>query len=349
MIKYSIAGMPSTFQHAVIQPETLAIALRMASKTTEPDNQTSSTIPEKAALPVMDVTPPYTGRFAPSPSGPLHFGSLVTALASYLDARAHQGQWLVRIEDIDPPREQPGSASLILKALETYGMTWDGEVLYQSLRTNAYQHVLEHLLQERLLYPCTCTRKQLAGFAGVYPGYCRSRTLLPQEAYSLRLQCPDYHIAFEDRIQGRQEQQLSALGDFILKRKDGLYAYQLAVCVDDAFQNISHIVRGCDLMDSTPKQLYLQSVLGYSRPAYAHVPVITTNSTGEKLSKQNHAASLPLDEPRPLLIKAMKAIGVNVDISLSHCSVEEIIHWGVRHWLIDNVTQSPSIPLVLLS
>ncbi|WP_330924466.1 tRNA glutamyl-Q(34) synthetase GluQRS [Candidatus Sororendozoicomonas aggregata] len=297
----------------------------------------------------MDVTPPYTGRFAPSPSGPLHFGSLVTALASYLDARAHQGQWLVRIEDIDPPREQPGSALLILKALENYGMIWDGEVLYQSLRTGAYQHELERLLKQGLLYPCTCTRKRLAGLAGVYPGYCRSKTSMPQGPYSLRLQCPDQPVVFEDRIQGRQEQQLSALGDFILRRKDNLYAYQLAVCVDDAFQKISHVVRGYDLMDSTSKQLYLQSVLGYRQPAYAHVPVITANNTGEKLSKQNHAAPLPLDEPRPLLIKAMNVIGVDLDISLNHCSVEEIIHWGVKHWRINNIIQSSSIPLPPLS
>ena len=186
----------------------------------------------------------YIGRFAPSPSGSLHFGSLVAALASYLDARANHGVWLVRMEDIDPPREQPGAALAILKAIEAYGMKWDREVIYQSNRDSAYQHALDFLLQSHALYPCICSRKKLAGLNGVYPGYCRNSTTLPDQPYSLRLKCPDEGLNFVDLIQGSQTYNPSALGDFILRRKDQLYAYQLAVSVDDAFQGITHIGSG---------------------------------------------------------------------------------------------------------
>ncbi|MFK0569507.1 tRNA glutamyl-Q(34) synthetase GluQRS [Endozoicomonas sp.] len=279
---------------------------------------------------------PYIGRFAPSPSGPLHFGSLVAALASYLDARVHQGKWLVRMEDIDPPREQPGAADLILNTLEAYGLQWDGSVLFQSNRSEAYDETLNKLLREKKLYPCTCTRKRLAGLNGVYPGYCRKRHDIPNQPHGLRLLCNDKIIQFRDRIQGEQSFDLSALGDFILKRKDGLYAYQLAVCVDDHFQGITHIVRGVDLLDSTPRQLYLQSQLDYPHPDHAHIPVIT-QSSGNKLSKQNHAPAIPLDNPRPILIRAFAALGLQPKSDLMMSSVEEILNWGIQNWSFTNI------------
>ena len=286
----------------------------------------------------------YTGRFAPSPSGPLHFGSLVAALASYLDAHANNGQWLVRMEDIDPPREQPGAASLILKTLETYGMYWHGSVLYQSDRTGIYQIILDDMLAKGQLYPCTCTRKKLAGNNGVYPGYCRNKTTIPDELFSLRLKCPAKEFSFDDRIQGRQTFSLGKLGDFILKRKDGLYAYQLAVCADDEFQNVTHIVRGFDLIDSTPRQLHLQNVLGYRHPVYAHIPVITL-ADGNKLSKQNHAPAIPVDEPRPALVQALKALGMSPDKDLQSSSIEDILKWGISHWQLKAIPAKGGIEL----
>lgn len=281
---------------------------------------------------------PYIGRFAPSPSGPLHFGSLVAALASYLDARAHNGQWLVRMEDIDPPREPAGAADLILQALDVYGLHWDREVLFQSDRLGAYSDVLAILRQEQKLYPCTCTRKKLAGLNGVYPGYCRNvwQDAIPTQPYGLRLLCRDTTVHFPDRIQGEQSYKLAALGDFLLKRKDGLYAYQLAVCVDDCFQGVTHIVRGVDLLDSTPRQLYLQRQLAMEHPVYAHIPVITLGD-GSKLSKQNHAPAIPLDNPRPMLIKALRALGLGPAPELEACSITDILAWGVRHWSLANL------------
>ena len=289
----------------------------------------------------------YIGRFAPSPSGPLHFGSLVAALASYLDAHAHGGQWLVRMEDIDPPREQPGAADLILKTLETYGMHWHGSVVFQSQRTEAYQAILDDMLAKRLLYPCTGTRKKLAGSNGVYPGYCRDKTEIPEEPFSLRLKCPSEMFSFDDRIQGKQSFALGKLGDFILKRKDGLFAYQLAVCVDDEYQGITHIVRGVDLLDSTPRQLHFQNVLDYRHPVYAHIPVIT-QADGNKLSKQNHAPAIPLDEPRPMLVLALKSLGLSPEQVLEHGSVEEILNWGMTHWDISKIPSTHGIELASL-
>ena len=292
----------------------------------------------------MSLSLSYIGRFAPSPSGPLHFGSLVTALASYLDAHANHGQWLVRMEDIDPPREQPGAAALILKTLETYGMHWHGSVLYQSDRTEVYQAILDDMLAKGQLYPCTCTRKKLAGKNGVYPGYCRNQTAIPNEPFSLRLKCPAKAFSFDDQIQGIQTFGPGKPGDFILKRKDGLYAYQLAVCVDDEYQGVTHIVRGFDLIDSTPRQLYLQNVLDYCHPVYSHIPVITL-ADGNKLSKQNHAPALPMDEPVPVLIQALKALGMAPQNDLYSCSVEDILRWGISHWQLKAIPAKEGIAL----
>ena len=278
----------------------------------------------------------YIGRFAPSPSGPLHFGSLVAALASYLDARAHQGKWLLRIEDIDPPREPAGASDLILKALESYGLHWDDHVLYQSDRTPAYDEILNLLQTEQKLYACTCTRKQLTGLNGIYPGYCRNKQPSTELPFGLRLRCEKTHIHFHDRIQGTQSFDTAALGDFILKRKDGLYAYQLAVCVDDSLQGITHIVRGIDLMDSTPRQIYLQNLLGFLQPVYGHIPVITA-ANGNKLSKQNHAPAIELDDPRPTLIKALTALGLQPSTELMASSIKDILGWGVHNWSLTNL------------
>ncbi|UYM18705.1 tRNA glutamyl-Q(34) synthetase GluQRS [Endozoicomonas euniceicola] len=288
---------------------------------------------------------PYIGRFAPSPTGPLHFGSLVAALASYLDARHQNGTWLVRMEDIDPPREQPGAASKILKALEVYGLHWDGEILYQSQRSSLYEDAIEQLRKRQAIYPCVCSRKQLQPYHGIYPGLCRSASLtdLPDKPYAWRLNSHDEVIAFNDRIQGQQRFDMKTLGDFIVKRKEKLYAYQLAVCVDDEFQKITHIVRGHDLIDSTPRQISLQSALGMNRVTYAHIPVIVQDN-GDKLSKQNLAPELSLDEPRPLLAKALQALGQQPPKGLKEESIEDIINWGMENWNLNKIARSSSLP-----
>lgn len=289
----------------------------------------------------------YTGRFAPSPTGPLHFGSLVAALASYLDARAQKGRWLVRMEDIDPPREQAGAADRILEALEVYGLHWDGEVVFQSQRNQAYQEALDALRADGHVYPCTCSRKELQPYGGVYLGLCRGKTGTPDKPFALRLHCRDEDILFNDRVQDKQSFSMPALGDFILQRKEKLYAYQLAVCVDDHYQGITHIVRGHDLIDSTPRQIHLQSMMKVDTPSYAHIPVIIQDN-GDKLSKQNLAPELPLDNPRPLLIKALQALGQDPENTLADCSVEEVLQWGIDHWDMDKVAKRPSIPLATL-
>ncbi|WP_293776331.1 tRNA glutamyl-Q(34) synthetase GluQRS [uncultured Oxalicibacterium sp.] len=251
----------------------------------------------------------YIGRFAPSPSGPLHAGSLVAALASYLDARVHSGKWLLRIEDIDETRTVPGAADAILHALGVFGMHQDGEIVVQSQRKPLYEAAAQKL--GNLLYPCGCTRKEIADSrlgiaadgAAIYPGTCRHGRAPGKSARTLRLRVPDPDaandsISFDDRWLGPLTQQLSReVGDFVLKRADGFWAYQLAVVVDDADQRVTHIVRGTDLLESTQRQIYLQRLLGLPTPAYMHVPVVR-NADGEKLSKQTGA--LPLDLAHPL-------------------------------------------------
>ena len=255
----------------------------------------------------------YRGRFAPSPTGPLHFGSLVAALASHLDARAHGGEWLLRMEDIDTPRVVDGAADAILRTLEAYGFEWDGEVMYQSRRGEAYRATLQTLQDRGLVYACTCSRKQLAetgkrGIDGfVYQGTCSERPLLLDAA--MRLRVPAERIVFDDRIQGRVACDLvRESGDFVLKRADGIYAYQLAVVVDDAEQCISHIVRGADLLTSTPRQIVLQRYLGLATPSYAHLPVVL-DPAGDKLSKQTLATPIDPQQPIPALLQALRFLG----------------------------------------
>lgn len=233
----------------------------------------------------------YVGRFAPSPTGPLHFGSLISAVASYLDARAHNGRWLLRIEDIDPLREQKGATADILETLSAHGLQWDGEVLYQSKRFPLYHQAALNLMDQHHAFYCTCSRSELANHT-VYPGHCRSQQAEPTQPHAIRLLVPAQQIAFIDAIQGHFEQRLDRdVGDFVIFRKEQLPAYQLAVVIDDAAQGITHVVRGSDLLDNTPRQLFLQQCLQLPTPHYAHVPVIS-GTAGQKLSKQTGARAL---------------------------------------------------------
>ena len=238
----------------------------------------------------------YRGRFAPSPTGPLHQGSLVAAVASWLDARARGGEWLLRIEDVDAPRTVPGAADDILATLESLGLTWDGPVAWQGQRREQYEAALEKLRGLGLVYRCRCSRREIADSAlwgpegAVYPGTCRESALDAAVGGAERLRVPRGPVPFDDRLRGRLVQDVSAdIGDFVLKRRDGLHAYQLAVVVDDAEAGITDVVRGADLLWSTPRQVLLQRALGYPTPRYLHVPVVT-NERGEKLSKQTRAA-----------------------------------------------------------
>ena len=287
----------------------------------------------------------YRGRFAPSPTGPLHFGSLVAAVGSYLDARCCGGEWLVRMEDIDPPREMPGAADLILQTLEAYGFEWDGAVLYQSSRSEAYESALERLRQEGALYACACTRKEIIdaarrGIDGpVYPGTCRSG-LNGREARAWRVRTTQQEIAFEDAIQGHQAQVLERdIGDFVLKRADGFYAYQLAVVVDDAAQGISHVVRGADLLDSTPRQIHLQRLLQLPTPHYAHLP-LATNGAGEKLSKQTLAPALSLDQAPVMLWQALHFLGQMPPRELATADLDSLWQWARQHWQLGAVPRT---------
>lgn len=285
----------------------------------------------------------YRGRFAPSPTGPLHIGSLVAAMASFADARAHGGRWLVRIEDIDEARSDPAVAQTILATLEAFGMRSDEEVAWQSRRQTLYAAARAQL--SPWVYACGCTRREIADSrlgiaadgAAVYPGTCRSGLAPEKAARAWRLRVPDAgapneHIEFEDRWMGRVSQHLATeVGDFVLKRADGFWAYQLAVVADDADQGITHVVRGADLLDSTPRQIYLQRLLGMPTPAYLHVPVVA-NEDGEKLSKQTGAKALDLADPLGELMKAAVFLGLAIDRpqTVAEFWPRAIAKWGER-------------------
>lgn len=290
----------------------------------------------------------YVGRFAPSPTGPLHFGSLLAAVASYLDARHAGGRWLVRIEDIDPPREQPGAAAGIVAALEAYGFEWDGPVLYQSGSADAHRQALETLASAGLSYRCGCSRRDLAdaprGPLGIiYPGTCRRGASAGEVA--LRVRTPDEPVEFVDRLQGRQSMRLeSESGDFVVLRRDRLVAYQLAVVVDDDLHGITDIVRGIDLMDSTPRQIWLQRCLGYPSPRYAHIPV-AVHADGSKLSKLTGAAPLPLRGAiGEYLVDALHALRQAPPDDLRRASLGDIWTWARAHWTIDALKAATAIP-----
>ena len=276
-------------------------------------------------------SPSYIGRFAPTPSGHLHFGSLVAALASYLDARSAGGRWLLRMEDLDPPREMPGAQAAIIEALHRYGFEWDGEWIRQSDRHDAYAHVVERLFSQGLAYACTCSRKQLEGYNGVYPGFCRNAGHSMKNA-AIRVRVPELEYAFMDRVQGEYRQHLGRdVGDFIIRRRDGLYAYQLAVVLDDAAQGVTDIVRGADLLDSTPRQLYLQELLGLSQPRYLHVPLIV-QPDGHKLGKSYRSPALTPEQATPLLLRALRTLGQPTDDRLEHASPRQVLDWAIAHW-----------------
>lgn len=287
-------------------------------------------------------TSAYIGRFAPTPSGYLHFGSLVAALASYLDARAVGGRWLLRMEDLDPPREVPGAQDAILRTLESYGLQWDGELLRQSQRHAEYQALVERLLQQGLAYACTCSRKQLEGYHGIYPGTCRDAGHAPQNA-AIRLRVPDLSYGFIDRVQGEYRQHLGReVGDFVIRRRDGFYAYQLAVVLDDAWQGISDVVRGADLLNSTPRQLYLQELLGLAQPRYLHVPLII-QPDGHKLGKSYRSPPLPADRAAPLLVRALRALGQALPGELENAHPPELLAWASSHWDAGRIPRSRTL------
>ncbi len=295
----------------------------------------------------------YRGRFAPSPTGPLHFGSLVAAVGSYLDARTQDGDWLVRIEDVDTPRCQPGMGDAILHCLEAFGFAWDGEVLWQSRRGEAYAAALEQLKQQGLAYACGCSRKEIADSATrpavdgglAYPGTCRDGLAPGRSARAWRLRVPDQRVGCVDRIQGAVGQQLAEdVGDFVLLRADGLFAYQLAVTVDDQFQQISDIVRGADLLDSTPRQLWLQRCLGAPTPAYAHLPVVA-NAAGEKLSKQTRAAAIDPVQAAPQLVAALRFLGQPVPDELARASLAEVWTWAQANWDFARIHQQRAVAI----
>ena len=272
----------------------------------------------------------YRGRFAPSPSGPLHFGSLITALASFIHAKQHNGIWLVRIEDIDPPREQPGAASLILKTLDAFGLHWDEDVLYQSRQTERYNATLADLAKQNLTYHCQCTRSKIKASGGIYQGHCKTLSLAKENS-AIRLINHFAKDHYQDIIQGQVNcDKALAKEDFILKRKDGLFAYQLAVVLDDIKQGISHIIRGCDLLEPTARQLTLFNTLNHPVPSFGHIPLAVTDD-GYKLSKQNKAPAIDIAHPQPALFAALQFLGQRPPNELVKMSVVEIINWAKKH------------------
>lgn len=289
---------------------------------------------------------PYCGRFAPSPTGPLHFGSLLAAVGSYLDARSCGGVWRVRMEDVDQPRCNRDAADTILRTLEAYGFEWDGEVMYQSHRDAAYRAAFDRLCATGRVFPCACTRRELTDsrtslLAGdgalVYPGTCRNGLPPGRTARAWRLRVDDAQISFDDQIQGRIEQNLAnEAGDFVLLRADELFAYQLAVVVDDAEQGITHIVRGADLLDSTPRQILLQQLLGMPTPVYAHLPVIV-DAHGEKLSKQTLAVPLTVEQAQPALLAVLTLLGQAPPPQLRDVGLGELWQWAQQHWNLAKV------------
>lgn len=296
--------------------------------------------------------PRYRGRFAPSPTGPLHFGSLIAALGSYLDARAAGGEWLLRIEDVDTPRNVLGADDEILRTLEAYGFAWDGEVVWQSRRLGDYRDALLRLIDERAAYACACSRREieLAGAVravdggAVYPGTCRSGLAAGRAPRAYRLRVPEMRIGFEDRVQGRIEQQLAAeVGDFVLQRADGPFAYQLAVVVDDGLQGITDVVRGADLIESTPRQIWLQRCLGLPTPRYLHLPV-ATNAAGEKWSKQTHAPALDSAMPAASIARALAFLGQPLPPDAQRLPATELLAWAVARWDPPAIPRQRAVP-----
>lgn len=288
------------------------------------------------------MTSPYRGRFAPSPTGPLHFGSLVAALASYLDARAHDGQWLIRIEDLDPLREPPDAARRILDSLEAHRLHSDEPVRYQSDRQAAYDRVIDRLLAQGQAYRCPCSRRELREHEGRHPRHCRDHPQPANEAHAIRLTLEDATIGWTDRALGQQAALARAeIDDPVIRRKEGFYAYQLAVVVDDLDQGITDVVRGDDLLDTTPAQIRLYQLLDNAPPTWLHLPVIL-NTDGQKLSKQTHAPALDDHQPGANLYRALQALGQAPPETLATTAPQTLLDWGIRHWQPDQLPAHPA-------
>jgi glutamyl-Q tRNA(Asp) synthetase len=289
----------------------------------------------------------YRGRFAPSPTGKPHLGTLIAAVASYLQARVNDGDWLLRIEDVDTTRRVAGAEDAILRTLDRFGFEWDGEVVRQSSRSAIYQQALDRLQEDERLFPCTCSRRLLAQTtaeqSGIYPGTCREQKLPFPHEHALRLRVPDLSIGFDDAVVGEFRQSLAGdCGDFVVRRRDGLYAYQLAVVVDDALQGVTEVVRGADLLDSTPRQIFLQQCLDFSQPAYAHVPLIL-DPEGRKLGKSEGAAELNPDRPAKSLYAALEHLGQQPPADLAHARIGDIWQWAIENWDIRKVPDAPGV------
>lgn len=290
----------------------------------------------------------HRGRFAPSPTGALHFGSLVAAVGSFLEARTRGGDWLVRIDDLDPPRVARGAAEDILKTLEACGMEWDGPVVFQGTRTEAYRAAFHRLRAKALVYPCACSRREvadiaLAGAEGpVYPGTCRAGIAPGRSARAHRVDTRGVRVEFDDALQERIAHDIDRdFGDFVIYRADGVYAYHLAVVVDDAEHGITDVVRGADLLASTPRQIYLQELLGLPRPRYVHLP-IAVNTQGEKLSKQALAQPVDRVTPLPALVAALSFLGQHPPRALAQATVGELWGWALKNWDLSRVPRTRS-------
>lgn len=295
----------------------------------------------------MADSPLCRGRFAPSPTGDLHFGSLVAAVGSYLAARSAGGEWLVRVEDLDTPRVVPGSADRILKNLEALGFEWSGSVLYQSTRFEAYGEALEQLLEAGGAFYCSCSRREIqaaqlarpqrAADEPYYPGWCRAGVRVPDRDWAVRFRVPDGAIYFEDAIQGATVTDLATdTGDFVIRRRDGWFAYQLAVVLDDAAQAITHVVRGADLLNSTPRQIALQRALGLATPMYAHLPLVT-DENGIKLSKSAGTGALDLRNPTHELWRALRFLRQKPPLELRLNGLSTLWDWAIRNWQVHSL------------
>ncbi|AYH42549.1 tRNA glutamyl-Q(34) synthetase GluQRS [Azoarcus sp. DN11] len=283
--------------------------------------------------------PPYIGRFAPSPTGPLHFGSLVAAVGSYLEARARRGLWLLRIEDVDAPRNVPGAADGIIATLARFGFEWDGDIVWQSRRLDAYRAAFEQLRLAGQVFPCACTRREMADSAlardgsRIYPGTCRNGLPPGRTPHAWRVRA-EGTVVFDDRVQGWQEEGLARdVGDYVVLRGDGQFAYQIAVVVDDAAAGVTDIVRGADLLGSTGRQIHLQQRLHLPTPGYAHLPVVV-NAAGEKLSKQTLAAPIDGLQPPAALAAALEFLGQRPPTGLEKGSPAELWAWAIAHWAL---------------
>jgi len=288
----------------------------------------------------------YRGRFAPSPTGPLHFGSLVAAVGSFLSARSCGGDWLVRIDDLDPPREVRGAAGDILRTLERFGLHWDQPVVYQSQRHDAYASAIAQLQDQGLTYACTCSRSQIAASARhgrtglIYPGTCRARDTAPISTHAVRIRTNQGAIEFTDALRDLYRLELREhIGDFVVRRRGGLFAYHLATAVDDAMAGVTEVVRGNDLLHSTPCQIYLQQCLGLATPMYAHLPVVL-NRHGQKLSKQSHANPISHEHPTRVLAAALVFLNHPPPEEARCAKPRELLRWAIANWDLRRLLRS---------